>query len=583
MKPFQQILLSLVPALSLLFISSAQSEQPVDRETREAIFRDAKFGMFIHWGLYAIPARGEWVMHSEKIQREEYATLAETFNPTEFNAKEWVRIAKDAGMKYIVITSKHHDGFAMYGSKASPFNIIEATPFRRDPLKELAEACKEEGIGLGFYYSHSKDWHHPGGDGAIHPHDPPVSFDEYLDKVALPQLRELLTGYGSVFSIWFDTPAPQVEPRAAEFVELVRSLQPQALINSRLIHGGQAINLLTPDELNELEKVGVDYFSYADRQIPANSPWPSWETCMTLNESWGYTKNDTHWKSPRELITQLIKVASRGGNFLLNVGPTAEGIIPQQSVENLRAVGDWLRTNGEAIYGTQASPLGTMPWGHCTLKRNDENDLLYLHVFDWPKNGRINIPGLQSKVKEATILGSSTEGQTAKAENGTEVILPPNHPFDSIHVIRLALEGPIQVSGTHPAADEDGTVTLDASTATLGGAIQLATIENKKNINNWTSRLDTVAWTFSTRALATYEVTAEIAGEHKASEFTLISGDARLVTTIPEFKEKGGQHSVQLGTLNIPAGIQTLLIVPKKGTWNPVRLRSLTLTPVSEK
>ncbi|MEY3895427.1 MAG: hypothetical protein RLZZ214_946, partial [Verrucomicrobiota bacterium] len=307
-----------------------------------AWWRDAKFGLFIHWGLYAVPAGiydgkpvggiGEWIMKNAKIPVETYAKYADGFNPTQFDARKWVRMAKDAGMKYIVITSKHHDGFAMFHSKASPYNINDATPFKRDPLKELAEACKEEGMKLGFYYSQCQDWHHPGGGVSGDKHWDPAqdgSFDEYLDKVAIPQVKEILTNYGPVCVLWWDTPNKMMTPeRSAKLNELLK-LQPGIIHNNRL-GGGFKGDTETPEQ-----------------HIPATGyPGRDWEACMTLNDTWGFKSTDHNWKSTKTLLQNLIDIASKGGNYLLNVGPTAEGVVPEESVERLAEVGRWMKING---------------------------------------------------------------------------------------------------------------------------------------------------------------------------------------------------------------------------------------------
>jgi len=419
-------------------------------DSRMKSFREAKFGMFIHWGLYAIPARGEWVMCKEKIPVEKYTKYAAEFNPVKFNAEEWVRMAKDAGMKYMVITSKHHDGFAMFGTKVTPFNIVEATPFKRDPLKELAAACRKEGIQLGFYYSQAQDWHHPGGAASKGSWDPAQkgNFEGYLEKIAMLQVKELLTGYGPVFAIWFDTPAQMTPPWVRKFAELVHTAQPATLINSRLLYSGRAISTLKDGELNELKELGVDYLSYADRQIPQQPQWRDWETCMTLNNSWGYTKADENWKTPEVLIGQLMEIASKGGNFLLNVGPTAEGEIPAPSVRNLKAVGDWLKINGEAVYGAGPSPFGA-EFGKISAKEKDQKTgkplfvasnewrcttrpgKLYFTLLKWPA-GKFTVAKLNGKAEKAYLLADPEHKPLGVFQDGgTLTVSLPDAPAGS--------------------------------------------------------------------------------------------------------------------------------------------------------
>ena len=555
------------------FVLKHLAEMPASsatRDSRSERFRDEKFGMFIHWGLYAIPARGEWVMSYEKMAPEVYAKYAEQFNPVQFNAREWVRIAKDAGMRYIVITAKHHDGFAMFGSNASPYNIVEATPFRRDPLKELAEACAEEGIALGFYYSHCMDWYHPGGGSWKGTGD----FNTYIDDIVLPQLRELLTGYGPVFSLWFDMPSPQGGVRAGEMKDLLRSVSPETLINSRLLYGGAHVNVAKAEELENLRELDVDYLTYADRQIPSRTPWADWETCMTLNESWGYNKGDNHWKSPEDLIHQLIKVSSRGGNFLLNVGPTAEGVIPGPSVQNLKRVGDWLKVNGEAIYGTSASPLAPLSWGRCTFK----NGSLYLHVLNWPGEGGLLVPGLRNRVNKASLLADGSVLRTTTGKDGVVMHVPAAAPDAVASVIKLELEGPVKVTGTLPTPDANGILTLTPVAAILGGALQVEERAGKLSLVNWKSFLDDVSWAFEGQQPGTYRVEAEVAGTELSKFFVTCSGSWLTAAAKPS-GDLNIYHKVDLGLIEIGAGPQNLSLLPVKRKWSHLNLRSLTLTP----
>jgi alpha-L-fucosidase len=324
---------------------------------RLAWFHEAKYGLFIHWGLYAIPAGewkgkripgiGEWIMNRAQIPVREYEQLAKQFNPVMFNADAWVQLAKDAGMKYIVITSKHHDGFALYGSKVSRYNVVDATPFKRDILKELSEACARQGMRLGFYYSQSQDWHDPNGAGNNWDFGPDVdeqqrelkNYDKYLREKAEPQVHELLTGYGPVALVWFDTPRMMTKERAQRFTDIVRSLQPMTLIDGRLGIKG-------------------DYVSTGDNVIPPAVQDEAWEVPATINHTWGYKSYDLDWKQPGSIVFKLVDIVSKGGNYLLNVGPMADGVIPQASQDALRAAGSWLKTNGEAVYGAGATPFG---------------------------------------------------------------------------------------------------------------------------------------------------------------------------------------------------------------------------------
>ncbi len=412
--------------------SLAEAETRAERDQRMAWWREARFGMFIHWGLYAVPAGtwngkkiggiGEWIMHQARIPVAEYAKLAEKFNPVQYDADQWVRLAKEAGMKYIVITSKHHDGFAMFHSKASPYNIYDATKFKRDPLKELSEACQKHGMKLGFYYSQAQDWHHPGGAAAGGHWDKAQDGDmtQYIRTIAVPQVREILSNYGPIAVLWWDTPVGMTKERA-DLLRPLLKLQPGIITNNRL-GGGYRGDSETPEQV-------IPATGFKDRD---------WETCMTMNDTWGFKSYDQNWKSTATLLRNLIDIASKGGNYLLNVGPTAEGLIPEASVERLKEIGRWMKTNGESIYGTTASPFRGLPWGRCTQKPGK----LYLHVFDWPK-GELLVPGLKNKIVKAYLLADDERRPLAAtaSEKGASIQLPADAPDPIASVVVLELEG----------------------------------------------------------------------------------------------------------------------------------------------
>lgn len=392
-------------------------------------WREAKFGMFIHWGLYAVPSGkwgekttyGEWLMHTAKISRAEYSSLAKQFNPTKFNAEEWVKIAKDAGQKYIVITSKHHDGFAMFKS-SDPYNIYDATPFKRDILKELADACRKNDMKLGFYYSQAQDWYHPGGAVAnskewdeTHIAD----MNQYVDSIVIPQVKEIMENYGDVAVLWWDTPT-NITPEMAQKISAVIKKYPNLITNNRL-GGGVGGDLETPEQF-----------------IPATGfPGRNWEVCMTMNGHWGYNAYDDQWKSTTDLLQKLIDITSKGGNFLLNVGPNQYGVIPEVCQQNLKEIGDWLKINGDAIYGTQASPFPFLSWGRATRK----GQTIYLHVFNWPKEGKLIVP-IGNKIKKAYLLADSTSSLNVKAGKGNSMIQLPNYAPDKMaSVVAIQIEG----------------------------------------------------------------------------------------------------------------------------------------------
>jgi len=427
------------------------------KEKRLQWFREARFGMMIHWGIYSVPAGewkgklipglGEWIMNRAKIPVAEYEQLAKQFNPVKFNADDIVGLAKAAGMKYIVITSKHHDGFAMYHSTVSKYNIVDATPFKRDPMKELAEAAAKAGIKLCFYYSQTQDWHEPDavGNDWDFKDESKKNFAKYLEEKVKPQVREILTNYGPIGLIWFDTPRNMTKAESQELVDLVHSIQPDCLVSGRVGNG-----------------VG-DYDSAGDNQISVGNVKRIWETPVTMNDTWAFKRDDQNWKPVSILIRQLVQVASRGGNYLLNIGPTSEGTIPQPSVDRLTEVGKWVKVNSDAVYGTGPSPFPyELPWGIITTKPGK----IYLHVFDWPQK-ELALYGLKSKVKNAYLLSGgkklklSQSNDPAKDHYAITVNLPASAPDKNDSVIVLETVGDVMVDNSLLQQPDDS-VTLPA-------------------------------------------------------------------------------------------------------------------------
>ncbi|WP_297089387.1 alpha-L-fucosidase [uncultured Draconibacterium sp.] len=400
-------------------------------------WNDARFGMFIHWGLYAQDGcfwkgqdgRSEHMMRNLQIPIAEYEKIAAKFNPEKFDADEWAQFAKDAGMKYMVITSKHHDGFAMFNSPSNDYNIVKQTPWKRDPIKELNEACKKQGIKFGVYYSLGRDWHHPqcnsnGGRRSNvwdFPEEEKKDYSIYFKEKVKPQITELITQYKPAI-IWFDTPELITKEQSSELLGLIRKLDPNCIVNQRVGN-----------------KLG-DY-AVREQKIPKGGEPQSWETCMTISEIWGYHKEDHAWKSADSLVHSLVDIASKGGNFLLNVGPTGEGVIRQPSVELLKEMGEWLKVNGEAVYETTSSPIGKFDWGRCTKKVENGNTTLYFSVFNWPENGELFIPGIKNEIKNSTLLATGTQVKAFATDNGIKIELP------NVAANKLASVVKIQVYG----------------------------------------------------------------------------------------------------------------------------------------
>ena len=403
--------------------------------------------MFIHWGLYAIPAGewngrtdyGEWIRNNARIPIDTYDRFLPQFNPTKFDPDAWVRLAKQAGMQYIVITTKHHDGFALFDSNATTWDVM-ATPYGRDIIGQLADACRRGGIRLGLYYS-IMDWHHPDylprreWELAARP-ETGADFDRYVAFMK-GQLSELLRNYGPVGVLWFDGQweGTWTADRGRDLYQYVRGLQPSIIVNNRA--GGGAGDFGTPEQ-----------------EIPATGmPGVDWETCMTMNRNWGFNRADTDFKSAQTLVRNLVDIASKGGNFLLNVGPTAEGEFPAESVERLQQIGDFMRVAGESIHGTQASPFPSLPWGRCTQRRLDaDTTRLYLHVWDRPDDGMLVVPGLLNDVRRARPIAGIGQPHDLRAERhgddvhiGLGLLSGPGQALDEVIVLDIAGEPDVTI------------------------------------------------------------------------------------------------------------------------------------------
>ncbi len=429
-------------------------------------WKESRFGMFIHWGLYAIPAgewngkripsAAEWIMNRARIPVREYERLAAQFNPVEFDADGIAGLARDAGMKYLVITAKHHDGFALFKSSASSYNVVDATPFKRDIIGELAAACERKGIRFGVYYSQAQDWHHPDAAGNTWdwPDDSQKNFRRFLDELVFPQVDELLSNYGRMSVLWFDTPVKITADQSRELLAFVRERQPECIVNSRLGPGG--------------DSGWGDFVSLRDNEVPTMPLDENGETCATLNGTWGFSRFDTHWKTPAQIARLMSDIAAKNANYLLNIGPDALGRVPERSARILREVGAWLQTNGEAIYQTQPTPFAlNFDWGAVTCRPGR----LYCHLFE-PVD-ELRMIGLRNKTGKACFLDApdraypvrQTPVSPGAALTETTIEIGPGAAAEPHRVLALEIDGAPDVA-PGIVQQPDGSVVLESLAAT---------------------------------------------------------------------------------------------------------------------
>ncbi len=426
-----------------------RQETPAQTEERLKWFREARFGLFIHWGVYAVPAGfwkgqpvgAEWIMNQGRIPVADYRAFAKDFTAAKYDPQAWAQLAADAGIKYVVITAKHHEGFVLYDSAYSPWNAVKASGAKRDLIGPLAEAVRARGMKFGTYYSQSQDWINKGGSTAtISAWDEAQKgdFDQYLREVSLPQVKELMAKYNPDI-LWWDTEFLMTAERAKPFYDLVTS-HPKLIHNSRL--GGGVLGDFRTSEQR------IPSAALAGRALEVN---------MTINGSWGFRSNDQNYKSAQQLIRNLSDISSKDGNYLLNVGPTAEGEIPAPQIERLLAIGKWLKVNGEAIYATRGGIFpAPMPWGRTTQKkRPDGGTTLYLHIWEWPADGKILLPGVKQNAR-GRLLARGGAVTTTMSLDGLVVELPGSAPDADVSVAALDFSGPLEIAGAAPLARDTG-------------------------------------------------------------------------------------------------------------------------------
>lgn len=576
------LLLALAPAMGPWFCRAQSAdpyahETPAARDARMAWWRDAKFGMFIHWGVYAVPAGtydgravdgiGEWIMLNARIPVATYRSYAGQFNPVKYQPSAWAALAKEAGMRYVVLTAKHHDGFALFPSSASKWNVADATPWKKDLVGPLAAAVREQGLKFGLYYSQAQDWTHPGGAKAGHPDGGgwddahKGSFDRYIDAVAVPQVREILTNYQPDV-LWWDTPHLMDAGRADKLVKLL-ALRPGIIHNNRL-GGGHAGDTETPEQ--EIPSSGI-----AGRD---------WETCMTLNDTWGFKSHDHHWKSLATVIHNLVDIVSKGGNYLLNVGPNADGEIPRESVDLLKGVGAWMKVNAEAIHGTRANPFKRLDWGRCTIKPAGEETHIYLHVFQWPAGGKLLVPGLTNEVKGAVLLAGAVPLACERTADGPLLTVPAAAPDAISSTIKLVVQGQPAVADVAVTAGADGVIRLLPGDAKCHGNLRPQGTGSECNIGYWTNPKDSVAWTL--RADHDGKFTIHIDASAPAEGSVLLIQDiGKLAYTVPKTGNYATFQATKVGEVKLAKGANiTLTLRPVADGWHPVNIRKVELVPL---
>ena len=550
-----------------------------------AWYRASGFGMFLHWGAYSHLAGrwkgqertkdlwGEWAMHRAKIPVAEYEAMAKEFQPTDFAPQTWARVAKEAGMGWMVLTAKHHDGFAMYRSQVSPYNIVDHSGFSRDPVAELGAAARDQGLRFGVYYSHKIDWH------AVRSKDP-AEFERYFNDLCVPQVRELMTNYGPMDVLWFDIGVDK--PKATILQNLVRGIQPKTLISSR-IGGGLG-----------------DFTCTGDCEVPVQAPAGAWETCMTLSQHWSWYPQDTSAKTAAEVIHLLAEVRAKGGCLLLNVGPDNRGQLPAREVATLRQVGAWMARFGTSLREVTASPLAAAPWGAVTRA----GDRLYLHLREWPVAGRVVLPGVRGTVTKAFLLGDPQQRPLPVTRLGDrdhaidlQADLAPLGTIDPITTVVAVDLAPGATFDTTLRLDDDHANALPPSIATVSPGVV------RKNIRSVsTSDLDpsmewaryddtatlaaddhTLTWTLRVPAPGDYHVLAEFAAETVPTGTVVVTCGTERLTATPQvgtWKDPTQRYAAQrLGTVSLAAAEPLTVTLQRQGANGPLLSKGLRLVP----
>ena len=568
------------------------------RGERLGWWRDARLGCFIHWNASAVLA-GEWqgkqyLGYAEHIQRqakipcEQYRReVAGSFNPTAFDADAWARVIRDAGMRYVIITAKHHDGYAVYDSQVSDYNIVDASPFGRDPMVELKEACAKHGLKFGFYYSHAFDWGEPDGPGNdwdyenpggdknlfgggkwydVHPELTP-RIRRYVDQKSIPQVLELVKKYDPEI-MWFDTPHKLPPEENLRILQAVRAAKPNIVINSRVVQGYDG----SPGSFG-------DYKSTGDRAVDFRARSGDWETIPTTNESYGYSKVDHSHKTPEFLVRVLAKAAARGGNMLMNIGPKGDGTIDAPDLKILAGIGRWIDVNETSIRGTVRSTLPAQPWGESTRKGNT----FYLHVFEWPADGKLALGGFTGQVKKAWLL--SDQSETGLPHRRTDDVtvqfeVSAQTPDVANSVVVVEVDDANHVDAHRPISTTTATVLRAFDGIAVGGAFKYGDGKATRNgVSQWKQAGHLMTWPVYLAQTGDFKVIAEYKPFKQSNGFAVEAGGASLSGTTKAGKKGFIQH--ELGRVNLAAGNQTITIHPEgELDGDLMDLRAVHVVPV---
>ena len=566
----------------------SQVTASTDSFNKMSWYEDARFGLFIHWGAYSQldgeyngkvqkDPKGEWIMRNLKIPLEEYATeISKKFNPTLFNAESWVKAAYEAGIKYIVITTKHHDGFALFDSEISKYNVVDYSQFGRDIIGELSEECKKYGLRLGVYYSQAQDWHHPGGLAAKNRWDTAQDgdWDEYFKTIAKPQVHELLNNYKPISLIWFDSKSQTVNKELAkDFEKELKEEYPKLILNPRL-HKGD--------------------FNTFEQTIPGILDDGYNELCITHNRSWSFKPSDNNWKEPQFMLTTLIHMASMGGNFLFNVGPNPEGEFPSETLQALTYIGDWMNVNSEAIYGTSKSPFYKLDFGTATLKEFDNNKTkIFLHIFDWPEDLELCVKGLNNQLSSAYMLDGKKPISFEKSGEDVRLSgLPEKSPHETASVIVLEIDEPLNIDPGYLEFKKDS-IALKPQEALLTTKPQFDyipfVIDNKdfSYFENWKNRYphprfkntaNEAHWKVVFPEKGSYKVWLHCATQTSTNVINVSSAQS-IKTTLPNTGGMDNFKTVYLGEIRLDKGLQTITLTggKKMENWDYVRIGNLYL------